>query len=334
MGAGAGFDEERFLNHYRAKQHGMPVRQDSDGFYRLADNYLIQHKKDKELFDVFGTQLPTSLISEQGANPIEFTPLGEYIKQRQQGKNDFGREYVESVYSGLGKMGQATTLSQGAAYDKILLEDSMMPMTERIQEFYKNNIFNKIDEVKGLGPVLTETLTQYVVPYIGARQLTKKLVSTPLVQGIFKKALKNAKAKKLAEDTVIGTGAIGGMSAVAVNPGDENAMKFIIEGLGLPEGEAGTLYNNMYEYFTSVEDANGGADADAVVREKVRAFFGDLPLEAALVGGINTFKIVGKNVPAVRLLGNLMLLTKALMEGKGLTVEQIKRLEEAATLRN
>jgi hypothetical protein len=328
-----GFDEERFLNHQRHSSHGMPVKRDKDGLYYLSNNYLVEYKQDQDLFHTYGSASPTSLIPGQGNTPIEFTELGDYIAERDAGKNEFGKAYVEAVYSGLMKVKKGAALSVAAGYDKFFLEEDMVPMTQRVQEFYANNIFNKIGEVEGLGPVLVETMVQYMIPYLGARKLMGKLVGTPAISSIFNKTIKNAKANKIAKDTIIGTGAIGGMSAVAVSPGDENALKFIAETTGLPEGESETLYNNMYEYFTDVEDATGGADADAVIREKVRGFYGDLPMEAAFAGIIEGFKLAGKGLPAVKTLGTLLLLTKTLQETKNLNVEQLERLQEAATMK-
>jgi hypothetical protein len=308
--------DEQFMNYMRAAEHGKPVKRDKNGLYVLAHNPYVEHKQDKSLYEVFGSKQPTSLVpnigpQQENSTPMEFTPLAQYIEERSQGKNDFGKAYVEAAYSGLMKMKKGGAMLGAAMYDKFLLEDDMKPMVQRVQDFYENNIFNKINEVEGLGPVMVETMTQYMIPYAGARKLFTNLTRNPVVKGLFDKAIKNAKAKKVAKDTVIGSGSIAGMSAVAVSPGDENALKAIIEYTGLPEGEASTLYNRAYEFLTEVEDPSGGVDADAVIREKTRAFFGDLPIEVALTGTI-------------------MLISKVIQESKNLTVEQLERLQASA----
>jgi hypothetical protein len=331
------FDSEGFMDYYRADKLNQPVVKDRQtGKYRLAQNYLREYVENKSLFEVYGTadRVPTSLIPDGpqigDSTAMSFTPLAQYLQERDEGKNDFGRAYVEAAYSGLMRMKKGGAMLGAAAYDKFLLEDDMKPMVQRVQDFYDNNIFNKINEVEGLGPVLVEGLIQYMVPYAGARKLFTTLTRNPVVSSIFDKTIKNATANRIAKNTVIGTGAIGGMTAVAVSPGEENAVKFIAEITGLPEGEAGTFYNKMYEYFTDVEDVPHGVDSDAVVREKTRGFFGDLPIDASISGLIEGYRIAGKGIPAVKFLGTLMLMTEVLKETKDLNVEQLERLQAAS----
>lgn len=272
----------------------------------------------------------------------QFSPYSEYLMNRKQGKNEFGQRYVEAVYSGLAKMSRNSLLLGTAMYDKTI--ESNMPykakmfvnllrphaepvfewkqvfedlqnspesnVTQDVWDWYESNIFSKIDEVEGLGPGLVEGLTQYMIPYLGARNLFATVVGTPTMKSILDKAIKEGTKRKVLEEAVIGSGGIAGATYGATGPGEENAIGFLMELFDLPEGEAGTMYNRMYDYFVMVEDTSDGVDADKVLREKTKAFFGDLGLDPAMTG-------------------TLLLLTKTLGSLKNATFGTLKNIDAA-----
>ena len=257
-----------------------------------------------------------------------FSPYSEYIRKRQEGDYQDQQNAATILYNAIAKTSQATGLLGTSIYDKtveaqigtkaksfanLLVDKSIFDpdgtspifswdeifkeleagkesnVTEELHEWYDKNIFSRVPETEGMGAVMVEGLAQYMVPYVGSRKLMKDLVGSPVIKSIFSQTIKNAKLRKVSEAAVIGTAGIGGATFLATNPGDGNAIGFLMEVFNLPEGEAGTMYNRMYEYFTTVEDVSNGVNADMVLKEKTRAFFGDLGLDPAMTGTLLLF---------------------------------------------
>ncbi len=289
---------------------------------------------------------PANTLAQEGpagtTETAQFSPYSEWLRLRQQGKNEFGQRYVEAAYSGLAKLSRNSILFGTALYDKTI--ESNMPykakafinllrpyadpvfewkqvfedlenspesnVSQDVWDWYQRNIFSKVEEVEGFGPGLVEGLTQYMVPYLGARNLMASVVGSPPVKGILDKAVAEGIKRKVADEAILGTAGIGGATYAAAGPGDQSAIGFLMEMFNLPEGDAGTLYNRLYDYFVLVEDTSDGINADEVLREKTRAFFGDLVVDPALQG-------------------SLMLLTKTISSIKGSSFGTVKKIHGA-----
>ena len=267
--------------------------------------------------EVMEEPFPSSTLAQEGyagsPESAKFAPFAKYARMRDEGENDFGRRYVEATYSGLAKLSMNTALLGTSIYDtrqqtlskvkgfinllrphaepifewkeiNSTLDSPMYNATQEVYSWYQRNIFSKIDEVEGLGPGLVEGITQYVVPYFGARNLMATTVGNPAVKGILDNVVKEGTKRKVLDNAIIGTGGIGGATSVAAGPGDQNAIAFLADLFNLPEGDAETMYGRMYAYITTEPDLSNGVDADMVLREKTRAFFGDLAIDPALTG--------------------------------------------------
>jgi len=275
---------------------------------------------------------PAITLAQEGPmnrpETAQFSPYSEYVRQREEGKNDFGRAYVEATYSGLGLMSRNSLLLGASLYDKTaesnlpakaktfvnLLRPYSKPVfeweeifrdlesntesnvTQEVWDWYEENIFSQVEETEGFGPTLMEGVAQYTIPYFGARNLMGSVLGNPAVSGVIDKVVKEGTKRKVLDEAIVGSVGIAGATFGAAGPEDENAIGFLMELFNLPEGEAGTMYNRMYQYFTTEVDLSEGVDADVVLRQKTKAFFGDLGLDPVMSG---TLMLIAKSFDSI-----------------------------------
>lgn len=171
---------------------------------------------------------------------------------------------------------------------------------EEFGQAFEQMLKTELPEQEGIGPMLAETATQYVIPGVGYYKLFSVL--TTKMKGFNKfiaAAFSSETKQKLAKVGMRLFGAEFATTMTAQTPTDQNFTSFLVDVMGLDE-ETSVLMQN--EIINSIATPADDWDAIAVFREKFEAVPGDLlvagTMEAIIplaVGIIKSFRNIKRN---------------------------------------
>ena len=171
---------------------------------------------------------------------------------------------------------------------------------EEFGQAFEQMLKTELPEQEGIGPMLAETATQYVIPGVGYYKLFSVL--TTKMKGFNKfiaAAFSSETKQKLAKVGMRLFGAEFATTMTAQTPTDQNFTSFLVDVMGLDE-ETSVLMQN--EIINSIATPADDWDAISVFREKFEAVPGDLfvagTMEAIIplaVGIIKSFRNIKRN---------------------------------------
>jgi hypothetical protein len=219
------------------------------------DGYTI----DKEGYEIFGVTLAEA---EQGAEKVTAVT------------KDIG----VGAARGFAKLTEGTGSLALAGLEKLnFISDGSV---EKFGEFFAKEVYPRIGETETLAGGLTEGISQFLVPGVGYYKLFGALMTVPKNASRIKKFVNSVGKVTAAEGAAVGTAQVAG---------DPNFASFLNEFLNIDQKLAEGITKDFAVYLTTPETSK---DADAVLKEKLKATIADTPVAYAAEGLMAFAKIL------------------------------------------
>lgn len=219
------------------------------------DGYTI----DKEGYEIFGVTLADA---EKGAEKVSAVT------------KDIG----VGAARGFAKLTEGTGSLALAGLEKLnFISDGSV---EKFGEFFAKEVYPRIGETETLAGGLTEGISQFLVPGVGYYKLFGALMTVPKNASRIKKFVNSVGRVTAAEGAAVGTAQVAG---------DPNFASFLNEFLNIDQKLAEGITKDFAVYLTTPETSK---DADAVLREKLKATIADTPVAYAAEGLMAFAKIL------------------------------------------
>ena len=219
------------------------------------DGYTINKKG----YEIFGVNLEEA---EKGAEKVS-----EVMSDIGTGMKRGGAKLVEGAGSlALAGLEKLDLVSDGSV--------------QKFGEFFAKEVYPRIGETKGLAGDLTEGVTQFLTPGVGYYKLFGTLMKVPKTASTIRKFLNNVGKVTAAEAAAVGTAQVAG---------DPNFAGFLVELLDIDIEKANGLTKEFATFLTTPETSK---NADAVLKDKVKAIVTDTPVAWAAEGLVAFAKIL------------------------------------------
>ena len=220
-----------------------------------SDGYKI----DKEGYSIFGVSLADA---EKGGEKVS--------KQLSDIKTGAKR--------GFAKLAEGTGSLALAGLEKLNLASD--GSVEKFGEFFAKEVYPRLGETETLAGGFAEGITQFLVPGVGYYKLFGALMTVPKNASRIKKFVNSVGKVTAAEGAAVGTAQVAG---------DPNFASFLNEFLNIDQKLAEGITKDFAVYLTTPETSK---DADAVLKEKLKATIADTPVAYAAEGLMAFAKIV------------------------------------------
>jgi hypothetical protein len=219
------------------------------------DGYTI----DKEGYEIFGVTLAEA---EEGGKKVA-AQLSDIKTGAERGFAKLAEGTGSLALAGLEKL---NFISDGSV--------------EKFGEFFAKEVYPRIGETETLAGGLTEGISQFLVPGVGYYKLFGALMTVPKNASRIKKFVNSVGRVTAAEGAAVGTAQVAG---------DPNFASFLNEFLNIDQKLAEGITKDFAVYLTTPETSK---DADAVLREKLKATIADTPVAYAAEGLMAFAKIL------------------------------------------
>ena len=219
------------------------------------DGYTI----DKEGYSIFGVTLAEA---EEGGKKVS-AQLSDIKTGAERGFAKLAEGTGSLALAGLEKL---NFISDGSV--------------EKFGEFFAKEVYPRIGETETLAGGLTEGISQFLVPGVGYYKLFGALMTVPKNASRIKKFVNSVGRVTAAEGAAVGTAQVAG---------DPNFASFLNEFLNIDQKLAEGITKDFAVYLTTPETSK---DADAVLREKLKATIADTPVAYAAEGLMAFAKIL------------------------------------------
>ena len=219
------------------------------------DGYTINKKG----YEIFGVNLEEA---EKGAEKVS-----EVMSDIGTGMKRGGAKLVEGAGSlALAGLEKLDLVSDGSV--------------QKFGEFFAKEVYPRMGETKGLPGDLTEGVVQFLTPGVGYYKLFGTLMKVPKTASTIRKFLNNVGKVTAAEAAAVGTAQVAG---------DPNFAGFLVELLDIDIEKANGLTKEFATFLTTPETSK---NADAVLKDKVKAIVTDTPVAWAAEGLVAFAKIL------------------------------------------
>ena len=219
------------------------------------DGYTI----DKEGYEIFGVTLAEA---EEGGKKVA-AQLSDIKTGAERGFAKLAEGTGSLALAGLEKL---NFISDGSV--------------EKFGEFFAKEVYPRIGETETLAGGFAEGITQFLVPGVGYYKLFGALMTVPKNASRIKKFLNSVGKVTAAEGAAVGTAQVAG---------DPNFASFLNEFLNIDQKLAEGITKDFAVYLTTPETSK---DADAVLKEKLKATIADTPVAYAAEGLMAFAKIL------------------------------------------
>lgn len=219
------------------------------------DGYTI----DKEGYSIFGVTLAEA---EEGGKKVS-AQLSDIKTGAERGFAKLAEGTGSLALAGLEKL---NFISDGSV--------------EKFGEFFAKEVYPRIGETETLAGSLTEGISQFLVPGVGYYKLFGALMTVPKNASRIKKFVNSVGKVTAAEGAAVGTAQVAG---------DPNFASFLNEFLNVDQKIAEGITKDFVVYLTTPETSK---DADAVLKEKLKATIADTPVAYAAEGLMAFAKIL------------------------------------------
>ena len=219
------------------------------------DGYTI----DKEGYSIFGVTLAEA---EEGGKKVS-AQLSDIKTGAERGFAKLAEGTGSLALAGLEKL---NFISDGSV--------------EKFGEFFAKEVYPRIGETETLAGSFAEGISQFLVPGVGYYKLFGALMTVPKNASRIKKFVNSVGKVTAAEGAAVGTAQVAG---------DPNFASFLNEFLNIDQKLAEGITKDFAVYLTTPETSK---DADAVLKEKLKATIADTPVAYAAEGLMAFAKIL------------------------------------------